>query len=70
VAVDFRQISRQLFHASECSVVILEGHWKLVTTGVEVRALAANVFTCSNDLVASYTVLNNSGAFAQALVND
>ena len=61
---------RHSLHAPDCSVVVLEGHWKLVTTGVEVRALAANVFSFSNGRIASYTVLNNAGAFAQALIDD
>lgn len=55
-------------HSPECSVVILAGQWKMVTTGVQVQAVAANVFTFKEGRVASDTVLNNSGAFALALV--
>jgi uncharacterized protein len=54
-------------HGAECSVVVLEGHWKVSATGAEVRAKAANVFTFAGGRIASYTVLNNSAAFAQAL---
>ena len=54
-------------HGPECSVVVLEGQWKVAPTGVEVRAMAANVFTFANGSIASYTVLNNSAAFVEAL---
>jgi ketosteroid isomerase-like protein len=54
-------------HAAECSVVVLDGHWKVTATGVEVRAKAANVFTFAGGHIASYTVLNNSAAFVEAL---
>jgi ketosteroid isomerase-like protein len=54
-------------HGSECSVVVLEGHWKVPATGAEVRAKAANVFTFADGSIASYTVLNNTAAFVEAL---
>ena len=54
-------------HGAECSVVVLQGHWKVISTGAEVRAKAANVFTFKEGRIASYTVLNNTAAFAQAL---
>jgi len=54
-------------HGPECSIVVLEGHWKVPATGAEVRAKAANVFTFSAGRIASYTVLNNTAAFADAL---
>jgi uncharacterized protein len=54
-------------HGAECSVVVLEGHWRLPATGIEVRAQAANIFTFAGGRIASYTVLNNSAAFALAL---
>lgn len=54
-------------HGPECSVVVLEGHWKVPATGAEVHAQAANVFTFAGGRIASYTVLNNTAAFAEAL---
>ncbi|MGF1613178.1 MAG: nuclear transport factor 2 family protein [Gammaproteobacteria bacterium] len=54
-------------HGPECSVVVLEGHWKVPATGAEVRAKAANVFTFAGGRIASYTVFNNTAAFAEAL---
>ena len=57
-------------HGTECSVVVLEGHWRVPATGAEVRAKAANVFTFTGGRIASYTVLNNTAAFAQALARD
>ncbi len=54
-------------HAQECSVVVLEGRWKARATGAEVHAQAANVFTFVGGRIASYTVLNNTAAFVEAL---
>ena len=54
-------------HGPEGSVVVLEGHWKVPATGAEVRAKATNVFTFSGGRIASYTVVNNTAAFAEAL---
>jgi ketosteroid isomerase-like protein len=49
------------------TVVVLRGHWRTRAAGREVRATAANVFTFAGDRVRTYTVLNNSAAFAEAL---
>jgi uncharacterized protein len=49
------------------TMTVLEGHWRMKANGKEVRAKAANVFTFANGKIASYTVLNNSAAFVQAL---
>jgi uncharacterized protein len=49
------------------TITVLEGHWRMKANGKEVRAKAANVFTFANGKIASYTVLNNSAAFVQAL---
>jgi ketosteroid isomerase-like protein len=54
-------------HGSQCSVVVLEGHWRVLTSRAEVRAKAANVFTFEGGRIASYTVLNNTAAFVEAL---
>lgn len=52
------------------SVVLLRGHWRLKATGKEVRAMACNVFAIERDRISAYTVLNNTVAFAEALVAD
>jgi uncharacterized protein len=49
------------------TMTVLEGHWRMKASGKEIRAKAGNVFTFANDKIASYTVLNNSAAFAEAL---
>jgi uncharacterized protein len=48
-------------------MTVLEGHWRMKASGEEIRAKAGNVFTFANGKIASYTVLNNSAAFAEAL---
>lgn len=49
------------------TVVVLKGHWRIKASGAEVQATAANLFTFSGERIQSYTVLNNSAAFAEAL---
>ena len=49
------------------TMVLLQGHWRMRASGAEVKALAANVFTFETGRIRSYTVLNNTAAFAQAL---
>lgn len=49
------------------TVAILKGHWRIKSSGREVRAMAANLFTFSGGRIQSYTVLNNTAAFAEAL---
>ena len=56
-----------LVEASDVTVVVLSGRWRAKRTDREVRATAANLFTFSKGLVSSYTVLNNTAAFAEAL---
>ncbi len=52
------------------TLVVLRGHWRNHDTGREVRAHAANVFTFADGLICSYTVINNSAAFAESLVDE
>ena len=52
---------------STITVVVLRGHWRIKTSGQEVWATAANVFTFGGERIRSYTVLNNTAAFAEAL---
>jgi uncharacterized protein len=49
------------------TMTVLEGHWRMKANGKEIRAKAGNVFTFKNGKIASYTVLNNSDAFADAM---
>jgi ketosteroid isomerase-like protein len=49
------------------TVVVLKGHWRIKSNGREVRATAANLFTFADGRIRSYTVLNNTAAFAEAL---
>ena len=49
------------------TIVVLQGHWRARKTGTEITARAANVFTLADGRIASYTVLNDSGAFVEAL---
>lgn len=58
---------QQTLHGPECSVVILRGHWMTPATGCEIHARAANVFTFCHGRIASYTVLNDTARFVDAL---
>jgi uncharacterized protein len=51
------------------TMTVLEGHWRMKANGNEIRAKAGNVFTFANGKIASFTVLNNSAAFAFALAS-
>lgn len=51
----------------ETTMVLLSGHWRLKATGREVQALACNMFAIEGGRIQSYTVLNNTAAFADAL---
>jgi uncharacterized protein len=49
------------------TMTVLEGHWRMKANGKDIRAKAGNVFTFKDGKIASYTVLNNSAAFADAM---
>jgi ketosteroid isomerase-like protein len=51
----------------DCTVVLLRGHWRVRTSGVELEALAANMFEFELGKIKRYTVMNNSAAFDRAL---
>ena len=51
----------------QVTVVVLKGRWKTRASGVELSAMAANVFEFADGKIRSYTVLNNTAAFAEAL---
>jgi hypothetical protein len=51
----------------EVTVVVLRGRWQIRRSGEEITAMAANVFSLANGRIRSYTVLNNTAAFAGAL---
>ena len=66
--IDILEVQRlHLFESPGVTVVVLRGKWRAKRTQREVQATAANLFTFSNGLVSSYTVLNNSAAFAEAI---
>jgi uncharacterized protein len=58
---------KHLLEQDGVAVVVLQGHWRTRASGGEVRATAANLFTFEGGRVRSYTVLNNSAAFAEQL---
>lgn len=49
------------------TVVVLKGHWRIKKTAIEIEAKAANLFTFADNKIQSYTVMNNTAAFAEAL---
>ena len=51
----------------EITVVVLRGRWQIRRSGEEITAMAANVFSLAHGRIRSYTVLNNTAAFAEAL---
>lgn len=52
----------------QLTFVLLQGQWRIKRNGKEITALAANVFKFKEELISSYTVLNNSAAFAESLM--
>ena len=57
---------QQLSDEHTC-MVLLRGHWRLKASGREVQAMVCNVFEIQRDRIRTYTVLNNTVAFAEAL---
>jgi uncharacterized protein len=55
------------FSDREATVVVLRGHWRMKASGQEIRAIACNIFRIQVEKIQSYTVVNNTAAFAQAL---
>jgi ketosteroid isomerase-like protein len=55
------------FSDASVTVIVLQGRWRSKTSGVNITAKASNLFTFEDGKVRSYTVINNSAAFAQAL---
>jgi ketosteroid isomerase-like protein len=49
------------------TVVVLRGHWRLKASNREIRAIACNLFTFDSGKVRTYTVVNNTAAFAEGL---
>ena len=52
------------------TLVVLRGHWRLKASKREIRATACNLFTFEGDRIRSYTVINNTAAFAEGLQAD
>jgi uncharacterized protein len=53
------------FTDSEVTVSVLKGRWRMKASGTEITALASNLFTFAAGRISSYTVMNNSAAFAE-----
>jgi ketosteroid isomerase-like protein len=68
--VEVLEVKRlQALHDGSTTMVLLQGHWRMRANGAEVKALAANVFTFEEGKIRSYTVLNNTAAFSEALTS-
>ena len=66
--IEILQVERMhLLEASDVTVVVLRGQWRARRTQRDITATAANLFTFAGGRVRSYTVLNNTAAFAEAL---
>ena len=55
-------------NAGEAIVVVLEGEWRIRGSGPSISARACNVFRFRDDRISSYEVYNDSGRFADALL--
>ena len=51
----------------DISIVILRGKWRVGANKTLIEASAANVFTFQDERIASYKVINDFEAFANAL---
>ncbi len=49
------------------TVIVLQGSWRTKARGLAINAMASNLFTFEDGRVKSYTVMNNSAAFADAI---
>jgi uncharacterized protein len=49
------------------TVIVLKGRWRSKAYGVGIEAKATNLFTFEEGRIRSYTVMNNSAAFAEAI---
>jgi ketosteroid isomerase-like protein len=56
--------------ADAAIVVFLDAHWRVKTSGAEIRAKALNVFRFRDGRVSGYEVYPDSAAFARALARD
>lgn len=67
-SLEIQDVQRlHVLEQGEVAVVVLRGRWRIKSTGRQVQATAANLFTFAEGRIRSYTVLNNSAAFAEAL---
>jgi ketosteroid isomerase-like protein len=55
------------FSDASVTVIVLQGRWRSKARGVNITAKASNLFTFEDGKVRSYTVMNNSAAFAEAI---
>ncbi len=55
------------FDGDGVTIIILNGHWRHKQSGKEISAIAANLFEFKEGRISTYTVMNNSAAFADTL---
>ena len=52
----------------DITIVVLNGQWLVRPNATEISATAANIFAFEDERIRSYTVINDSEAFAKALL--
>jgi uncharacterized protein len=68
--IEVLEVQRQHeFSDDSVTVIVLQGRWRSKARQISVSAKAANVFTFEEGKVRSYTVMNNSVAFAEAIAS-
>jgi ketosteroid isomerase-like protein len=55
------------FSDAQVTVIVLQGRWRSKARQITLSAKAANLFTFQDGKVRSYTVMNNSAAFGEAI---
>lgn len=66
--IDVLEVQRlHAFSDALVTVIVLQGHWRSKLRGIDITAKATNLFTFEDGKVLSYTVMNNSVAFAEAI---
>jgi uncharacterized protein len=66
--IDVLEVQRlHEFSDALVTVIVLQGRWRSKAHGLIITAKATNLFTFEDGKVLSYTVINNSAAFAEAI---
>jgi uncharacterized protein len=55
------------FEAPSATTIVLEGHWRVKATGLEVQARVANIFRIDGACISGYEVYSDTARFAAAL---